>query len=65
MGELNVELFLENATDREMFKRGLMKEDDVRKLTTKAIVDTGAMMLVLPQDQVEELGRRELRKAIV
>lgn len=38
MGEVNVELFLENATDREMFKRGVMKDDDVRRLTTRAIV---------------------------
>lgn len=65
MGEVNVELFLENATDREMVRRGLMQDTDVRNLTTKAFVDTGAVMLVLPQDQVEELGLRELRKAIV
>ncbi|MGH9802996.1 MAG: aspartyl protease family protein [Blastocatellia bacterium] len=65
MGEVNVELFLENSTDRENVKRGLMKEGDVRKLTTRAVVDTGAVMLVLPQDQVEELGLREFRKAIV
>lgn len=65
MGEVNVELFLENATDREMVRRGLMQDTDVRNLTTKAVVDTGAVMLVLPQDQVEELGLRELRKAIV
>lgn len=65
MGEVNVELFLENATDRENVKRGLMKEKDVRNLTTKAVVDNGAVMLVLPQHQVEEFGLRELRKAIV
>lgn len=65
MGQVNVEVFLENATDRENVRRGLMQEADVRKLTTMAIVDCGASMLVLPQDQVEELGLRELRKAIV
>lgn len=65
MGQVNVEVFLENATDREMVRRGLMQDVDVRKLTTMAIVDTGAVMMMLPQDQVEELGLRELRKAIV
>ncbi len=62
---MNVEVFLENSTDRENVRRGLMQEADVRKLTTMAIVDTGAVMMMLPQDQVEELGLRELRKAIV
>src|SRR3989442_12333979 len=65
MGEVVVELKLENTVDRELVKRGLMKEDEVRSLTTKAVVDSGASMLVLPQDQVEALGLRELRKAIV
>ncbi len=65
MGEVVVELKLENTVDRELVKRGLMKEEDVRSLTTKAVVDSGAAMLVLPQDQVEALGLRELRKAIV
>ena len=65
MGEVIVELKLENTVDRELVKRGLMKEDEVRSLTTKAVVGSGAAMLVLPQDQVEALGLRELRKAIV
>ncbi|MEK7833739.1 MAG: aspartyl protease family protein [Acidobacteriota bacterium] len=65
MRQVNVEVFLENSTDRENVRRGLMQEADVRKLTTMAIVDTGAVMMMLPQDQVEELGLRELRKAIV
>lgn len=65
MGEVNVKLYLENSVDREMFRRGLLKDEEVRKLETFAVVDTGAVMLMLPQDQVEELGLRELRKAIV
>lgn len=65
MGEVVVNLKLENATDREMVHRGLMKEEDVRSLTTRAVADSGAVMLVLPQDQVEALGLRELRKVIV
>lgn len=65
MGEVNVELLLENNTDREMVKRGLIKEDAVRKLKTQAVVDTGAVMLMLPEDQVRELGLRETRTAVV
>ena len=65
MGEVVVDLRLENTTDRELVKRGLMEEADVRALTGSAVVDSGARMLILPQDIVEQLGLRELRKAIV
>ncbi len=65
MGEVVVELNLENTIDRENVKRGLMKEEEVRTLTVKAIVDRGAAMLMLPQDKVEALGLRESGKVVV
>ncbi len=65
MGEVAVEVRLENAVDRELVRRGQLKEEEVRALTTRAVVDSGAAMLVLPQDQVEALGLRELRRVIV
>lgn len=48
-----------------MFKRGLMKQEEVRAISIKAVVDTGAMMLMLPEDQVQALGLEERRKAVV
>jgi clan AA aspartic protease len=65
MGEVVVAVKLENATDRELVRRGLFKEEDVRTLTAQAVVDSGAVMLVLPQDMVEALGLTELRKVVV
>ena len=65
MGEVIVELQLENAIDRGMFRRKKMKEKDVRKLKAKAVADSGAVMLMLPQDLVEELGLETLRKIVV
>ncbi len=65
MGEVLVDLLLENAIDRGMFRRKKLKEKEVRKARVKAVVDTGAVMLVLPQDLVEELGLEELRKVVV
>lgn len=65
MGEVVVQLQLENAVDRELARRGAIKESEVRTLTTPAIADSGARMLMLPQEQVELLGLREMRKAIV
>lgn len=65
MGEVKVELELENAVDRELLRLGYIKEDGLRSAKIQALVDSGAVMLVLPQDLVEALGLREVGKAIV
>src|SRR6266542_5406238 len=65
MSEVKVEVGLENAVDRELVYRGLLTEDRVRSFKVRVIADTGAAMLVLPQDEVEALGLREVRKAVV
>ena len=56
MGEINASVVLENPGDRDYFRRGYGQESDVRRSTVDAIVDTGAVMLVLPQNVVERLG---------
>ncbi len=65
MGEVKVELELENALDRERVRLGQIGEQQVRLARIQALVDSGAVMLVLPQDLVEALGLREVGKAIV
>ncbi len=65
MGEVKVELELENALDRERMRLGQISEQQVRLARVQALVDSGAVMLVLPQDLVEALGLREVGKAIV
>lgn len=65
MGEVKVELELENALDRERIRLGQISEQQVRLARVQALVDSGAVMLVLPQDLVEALGLREVGKAIV
>ena len=67
MGEVKVKVELEN------YGRSRAARDEVYALRTvdsgrervDVIVDSGAMMLVLPQDLVEALGLATLRKAIV
>ena len=56
MGEIFVEIELENIDDRSDARRGLITEADVRRETIRAVADTGAMMVVLPEDVVERLG---------
>lgn len=65
MGEVKVEVELENAVDRELVLRGDIEERDLRSFKASMLVDSGALMLVLPQDQAEALGLREMGKVIV
>jgi len=65
MGEVRVELELENAVDRELFRRQCIQQSEIRSAKIHALVDSGAVMPVLPQDLVEALGLREVGKAIV
>ena len=65
MGEITVKAELENAEDRGSFERGHCRESDIRHSTVEAIVDTGAVMLVLPQNVVERLGVGIRRTVIV
>ncbi len=56
MGEIKVKIGLENFVDRYMYLEKKIEENEIRKYEMEAIVETGAMMLVLPQDIIEELG---------
>lgn len=56
MGEITVNVTLENPIDRGVFERGGGEESAIRRSSLDAIVDTGAVMLVLPQNVVERLG---------
>ena len=56
MGEIVVDIKLENAVDVELVRQGSLQEADVRRATVGAVVDTGALMMALPENIVERLG---------
>ena len=56
MGEIIVEIELENPEDRYDARKGRIAEDAVRRETIRAVADTGAVMLALPEDVVQRLG---------
>jgi clan AA aspartic protease len=62
VGEVRVELELENNHDRELALRGLMGDHQVRRTTVSAVVDTGAAMVVLPEEVVTRLGLRRTHR---
>ena len=65
MGKVKVEVNLENAEDRILYLRKYIPETQIRSEKVQILVDSGAIMTVLPQDLVEKLGLREVKKAVV
>ena len=55
MGEVRAKVILENQLDVALVKVGQSKEPP-RRVEVDALVDTGAVMTLLPEDVVEKLG---------
>jgi clan AA aspartic protease len=53
---VRAELTLENERDRILAEAGYLDPAAVRRARVDALVDTGAVMALLPQDLVEQLG---------
>ncbi len=65
MGEIKVKIDLENFVDRYNFLKKQIGESEIKRHSMEAIVDTGAVMLFIPQDIVEKLGLEIVRNVIV
>src|SRR5438067_13846402 len=65
MGEVKVELQIENTVDRERAILGDITPERIRSATVRELVDSGSVMLILPRDVVEALGLREVGKRVV
>ena len=65
MGEIVAQVELENPGDRALAQRGYGPESGVRRSNVDAVVDTGAVMLVLPRNVVERLGLETQRTVVV
>ena len=56
MGEVKVTVKLTNAADLALVRRNLMPPGEVRSVESNALIDTGAVSLILPSFVVERLG---------
>jgi clan AA aspartic protease len=56
MGMVYAEITLKNVDDGVIARSGLIKQEDIRTATITAIVDTGSMNLVIPEELRQELG---------
>lgn len=65
MGEIRANVRLENRDDLTLFEAGHIPRESVRIQELEAVVDTGAVMVLLPQDLVEDLGLKITGRHIV
>ena len=65
MGYVHAEIELTNEGDVEMNYRGLLPENKIRRVTTRALVDSGAWDLVLNEEVQRRLNLRVLGKQTV
>ena len=65
MGAVHVTIDLENTTDADNAESGLASPTAVRRYAARALVDTGAVLLVLSEDVVEHLGLKRRGKTVV
>lgn len=58
MGAVRTKIKLSNAVDEELVNRGLLAPHLLRECEAEALVDTGAVSLVIPDTIVQQLGLR-------
>ena len=68
MGYVRAEIELTNEEDIALNRRGYLPDDEIRKVTTRALVDSGAYDLILNQEiqnrlQLPVLGKRTVKLA--
>jgi predicted aspartyl protease len=56
VGRFSVEFEVANYVDVDAARRKTIKPEQVRRVTMKGVVDTGAARFVLPKSVVEQLG---------
>jgi clan AA aspartic protease len=64
MGEVHVKVKITNAADDTLARRKQLPVGEVRTLTATALVDTGAVRLVLPSFVAEQLGLERVGKQV-
>lgn len=65
MGDVYVEIILENYRDKVLSESGYLEPQKVHVEKVRVLVDSGSAMLVLPQDLVERLGLRITDKKVI
>ncbi len=65
MGEVRAKARLRNIVDVGLAERGYIKAEQIPISERDFLVDSGAVMVLLPEDEVEKLGLMQDNKVIV
>ena len=65
MGTVFTEITLKNPTDERNARDGYIKAENIRTVTVTALVDTGAMALIINEELYRKLGLGVTSNAIV
>jgi predicted aspartyl protease len=65
MGDVYVEIILENFIDRILSQRGYLEPEKIRTEKVRVLADSGSTMLVMPQDLVDRLGLETRQEKII
>ncbi|MGR3219900.1 MAG: retroviral-like aspartic protease family protein [Candidatus Anammoxibacter sp.] len=61
MGEIKIRALLKNYGSVWAAQKGYIMEAEIQSSEIEMVVDTGAVMIFLPQDEVEKLGLEPVR----
>lgn len=64
MGKVNANVELFNAYDEERVRNGILNSEQVRHTMVETLVDTGAMLVSIPEEQIVKLGLSVVREAV-
>lgn len=64
MGEIRVKVKITNAMDESLARRGQLAREAVRTYEADAMVDTGAVRMVIPPHVMEQLGVQERARRV-
>jgi len=64
MGRVVAQVEISNLSDDDKCEEGVIRPDQVRRITIEALVDTGSTLLCLPEDQIKKLGLKFYRESI-
>ncbi len=64
MGEIRTKVLLTNGVDESLARRGDISMSEVRRYEADAVVDTGAVVSVLPVGVAEGLGLQSDRRSV-
>jgi len=64
MGKVNVSVEIFNADDDVRVSDGILKPEQVRHTSVETLVDTGAMLVSISEEEIAKLGLRVVREAV-